>query len=359
MEITEILVDQNGFPAEMFQVLDPEGNVVHQNLLDLVSKEQLVDFYKWMVKIRIADRRAINLQRTGQMGTYPSVYGQEACQVGSGLGLEKEDWLVPTFRETGTMWCFGVPLYQTLLYWMGNETGSKMPEDVNCLPIAITVGGHLPHAMGIAWANKRQNKPGAVLCSFGDGATSEGDFHSALNFAGQMQTANVFFCQNNGFAISTPRSIQTAAKSIAQKAFSYGIKAIQVDGNDVVAVYLAVKQALKEAKENHTPVLIEAVTYRLGDHTTVDNSKLYRADDEVTEMQRREPIARLKKYIEATGLWDEAKEAQLLEECKKGVDEIAEKALTHAKLDPKNMFTMMYAEMTPALQKQHDEFLKQ
>ncbi len=228
--------DQNTFPAEMFQVMDHDGNVVSEEHLKNVEANKLVEFYEWMVRIRVADKKANNLQRTGKMGTYASVYGQEACQVGAGLALQKEDWLVPTFRETGMMWCFGVPLEKIFLYWMGNEIGSNYPEGVNCLPIAITVGGHLPHATGLAWANKlRKIDNSAVLCSFSDGATSEGDFHAALNFAGVMKTANVFFCQNNQYAISTSRKIQTASKTLAQKAFSYGIKAILVDGNDVIS----------------------------------------------------------------------------------------------------------------------------
>jgi pyruvate dehydrogenase E1 component alpha subunit len=354
--IKDLVYDQNSFPGEMFQVIAEDGTVKNQELLDSLKPEQLVEFYEWMIRIRIADKKANNLQRTGKMGTYPAVYGQEACQVGPGLALEKKDWLVPTFRETGTMWCFGVPLKQTFLYWMGNEIGSCMPDGVNCFPIAITVGGHLPHATGIAWANKRQNIDSAVLCSFSDGATSEGDFHAALNFAGVLKTSNVFFCQNNGYAISTKTEIQTASKTIAQKAFSYGMKAILVDGNDVVATYLATKEALRLAREENTPVLIDAVTYRLGDHTSSDNAKLYREDSEVEAMAKKEPFIRIRKYLESQNLWDDAKQEAAEEKAKQEADDIAKKAQATKKLNPENMMTMLYKDIPPPLEEQRKEF---
>lgn len=355
----DFIHDHNSFPGEMFQVIAEDGSVKDEEQLKKVTPEQLVEFYKWMIRIRIVDAKANNLQRTGKMGTYPSVYGQEACQVGPGLALEKKDWLVPTFRETGTMWCFGVPLDLTFLYWMGNEIGSCMPEDVNCLPIAITVGGHLPHATGIAWANKCQNIDSAVLCSFSDGATSEGDFHAALNFAGVLKTPNVFFCQNNGYAISTKREIQTASKTIAQKAFSYGCKAIVVDGNDVVATYLATKEALRIAREEHTTVLIEAMTYRLGDHTSSDNAKLYREDSEVEEMAKKEPFIRIRKYLEDQGLWDDEKQTETEEKAKQEADEITKKAQAAKKLNPENMMTMLYKEIPPILEEQRKDFVEE
>lgn len=321
-----------------------------------LEDEQLRDFYRWMLKIRVADKRANNLQRVGKMGTYPSVYGQEACQVGSGLALSPKDWLVPTFRETGTMWCFGVPLHKTFLYWMGNESGSDMPPEVNCLPIAITVGGHLPHATGIAWANKlRGIKDSVVLCSFGDGATSEGDFHAALNFAAVFRTATVFFIQNNHFAISTPRAIQTASATLAQKAFAYGIKSAYVDGNDVLATYLAVKDAVEQARSLSEPILIEAVTYRLGDHTTSDNARLYRDDEEVEAWKPKDPLSRLRSYLETQDLWSEKEEALFLEEAKEEVEEEAKKALEYPTLSPLKMFSQLYAEMTPELRRQQAE----
>lgn len=343
---------QNSFPAPLFQVMDENGLVVDQEAMKKVSNEQLLSFYTWMVKMRVADTRANNLQRTGKMGTYPSIYGQEACQVGAGLALEKKDWLVPTFRESGMMWCFGVPLEKIFMYWIGHESGSQHPEGVNCMPVVIPVGSHLPHATGIAWANKLKKNDSVVLCSFSDGATSEGDFHAALNFSAVMKTANVFFCQNNQYAISTQRGIQTASETIAQKAFSYGAKASYVDGNDVVAVYLTCLEAIRVAKEEQVPVLIEAVTYRLGNHTSSDNAKLYREDAEVESWQPKEPVLRLRKYLEANKLWDEKKEAELLQQSEEEVDQVVKNCEAAGKIPAQNMFTMLYAEMTPDLEEQ-------
>lgn len=353
--LQKIFLDRNEFGSEMFQILNSDGKIVDIEVAKLLSNEQLIEFYQWMLKIRVADDRANKLQRVGKMGTYPSVYGQEACQVASGLALEKKDWLVPTFRETGTMWCFGVPLRQTFLYWMGNEIGSCMPDEVNCLPIAITVGGHLPHATGIAWANKLKQNGSVVLCSFGDGATSEGDFHAAMNFAAVLKTTNVFFVQNNHYAISTPRIIQTASATLAQKAFAYGMKAIFVDGNDVLATYLAVKAAVKYARENSEPVLIEAFTYRLGDHTSSDNSKLYRDDSEVEPWKSRDPIKRLREYLFSINLWDDNQEIKLKEEAKNEVDLIAKEALNQKFLTPVKMFSNLYKDETPELSRQRQE----
>lgn len=356
---TSAFYNQNEFPAEPFQVMNEDGEIVNQEAFNMVTAEQLVDFYEWMLKIRIADARANNLQRVGRMGTYPSVYGQEACQVGPGLALQKEDWLVPTFRETGTMWCFGVPLDMTFMYWMGNEMGSKMPDDVNCLPIAITVGGHLPHAAGIAWANKLQQKKSAVLCSFSDGASSEGDFHAALNFSGVLDLPTVYYLQNNQYAISTHRELQTVSKTFAQKAFAYGIDGALIDGNDVIATYLVTKEALRMAREENKPSLIEAVTYRLGNHTSSDNAKLYREDSEVEAWAPKEPLIRLKKYLISQGLWSDEKEEAHIAACKETVNTIADNALNHPLLDPKNMFDQLYAEKTPQLVEQQNDFIQE
>lgn len=355
-----IFRENNEFGGPLFQVLNEEGKIVDQEARHRLNDELISDFYRWMLKIRVADKRANNLQRVGKMGTYPSVYGQEACQVGSGLALTPKDWLVPTFRETGTMWCFGVPLHKIFLYWMGNENGSAMPPTVNCLPIAITVGGHLPHAVGIAWANKMRGlNDSVVLCSFGDGATSEGDFHAALNFAAVFRTATVFFIQNNHFAISTPRAIQTASATLAQKAFAYGMKAVYVDGNDVLATYLAVKDAVEQARSSGEPILVEAVTYRLGDHTTSDNARLYRDDDEVEAWKPKDPLFRLRSYLETENLWNEEEESAFLAKAQHEVDQEAKIALEYPPLSPLQMFSRLYAEMSPELRRQQEELAQE
>ncbi len=350
-----ILIDQNGFPSPAFRVLDEDGNILDQDWM--IEDEKLLDFYQWMIKIRIADDKLNKLQRVGRMGTYASVYGQEACQVGAGKALTKSDWLVPTFRESGMMWCFGVPLENIYLYWKGNELGSKMPEDINCLPIAIPVGSHLPHATGIAWANKLKQTKSAVLCSFGDGASSTGDFHAALNFAGVIKTPVVFLCQNNQYAISTSRTDQTSSATIAQKGFAYGMKSVLVDGNDVVAMYQACKTALGYARENYAPVLIEAQTYRLGEHTTSDNSKLYRDTKEVDKYILKDPLTRVKKYLVSKKIWAEDKEDIFRDMVKEDIEEISDRVLNTPKLTGSNMFDMIYSELTPNLETQKKQFL--
>jgi pyruvate dehydrogenase E1 component alpha subunit len=220
----------------------------------------------------------VSLQRQGRFGTYAQMEGQEASLIASTYPLQPQDWMVTTYRETGAMWRHGVPLKSLSLYWMGNEFGSHMPEGVRVLPISIPVGSHPLHAVGLAYAGKYRRDNSIAITYFGDGATSEGDVHEAMNMAGVLQLPCVFLCQNNQYAISVPIREQTASATIAQKAVAYGFPGVRVDGNDIFAVYAAVEEAVARARRGEGPTLIEAYTYRLGPHTTADDPTKYRQD---------------------------------------------------------------------------------
>ncbi len=289
------------------------------------------------------------------MGTYVPTEGQEACQVGAVWSQLKEDWLVPTFRENGMMWMKGAPLHQLMLYWIGNEKGSEFAEDVNMLPVTIPVGSHLPHATGVGWAERLNGGNGVAVCSFSDGATSEGDFHAALNFAGVMKARTLFFCQNNHWAISTPRDIQTASRTIGEKAFAYGFPGIQIDGNDIFACIAAVKEALRFIRETNTPVLIEALTYRVGAHTTSDNPKIYREESEVDLWRVKDPIDRLAKYL---GLSD-AERQRIADDAKSLVANELQKAFDTPDPEVTDMFDYLFSQMHPELEAQKQQILRE
>ena len=262
------------------------------------------------------------------------------------LPLQPQDWLVTSYRETGAMWMHGVPLKLLSLYWMGNEFGSQMPEGVRVLPISIPVGTHPLHAVGLAWAGNIGRT--VAVTYFGDGATSEGDVHEALNIAGVYQLPCIFFCQNNQYAISVPRHTQTASRTIAQKALAYGFPGILVDGNDAFAVYAVMREAVERARRGQGPTLIEAYTYRIGAHTTADDPTKYRDEAELEEWKGRDPLLRLQRYLQHTEQWSEAWEQQMLAECTAEVEQAMEEAAA-VPPSPQAMFRYMYAEMTPQL----------
>ncbi|WDT81939.1 MAG: thiamine pyrophosphate-dependent dehydrogenase E1 component subunit alpha [Candidatus Manganitrophus sp.] len=274
------------FKIEFLQILDEAGQV-DRALWPGLDEKEIKGFYESMVLIRTFDEKALNLQREGRLGTYASVQGQEAAQVGSAAALRPSDWIFPAFREPGVSILRGLPMRMIYQYWSGDERGSAIPEDQHDFPIAIPVGTHIPHAVGAAWAAQFKGDPVAVAAFFGDGATSKGDFHEGLNFAGVFHLPIVFICQNNHWAISVPLSRQTAAATLAQKAIAYGFEGIQVDGNDVFAVYTAVKNALEKARRGEGPTLIECYTYRLSDHTTADDASRYRKVEEVATWRKR------------------------------------------------------------------------
>lgn len=339
------------------QVLSPAGELVGQ-LPEELEPEDWRQLYRFMLLGRLFDQKAINLQRQGRMGTYPPLLGQEAAQAGSAYALRRDDWLFPSFREPLAVRIHGLPLRYNLLYWMGHEEGNRIPSGVNVFSMAVSIGDQIPHAVGAAIGLKLRRELGldvgrglelgrelgaghelelgqeqggrreresefgspVVLVYFGDGATSEGDFHEALNFAGVYRAPVVFFCQNNQYAISMACSRQTASPTLAQKALAYGFPGELVDGNDVFAVYAAVRRALERARAGQGPTLIEAVTYRLGPHTTADDPRRYRSsEEERVWREERDPILRLRRFLEAQKLWSDADEEAAREEAQREV----------------------------------------
>ena len=343
--------------GKMFQILKPDGTL-HPDVKPPISDQETLQLYQKMVFIRLADQKALMLQRQGRMGTYAPVWGQEACQVGSAYVLQRGDWVFPAFRELAASLMMGIPLKTVYLYWMGNEEGSRAPEGVNVAPVSIPVGTHPLHAVGVAWAAKIRRDRIVTIAYFGDGATSKGDFHEAMNFAGVFKVPTLFFCQNNQFAISVPRKIQTASETIAQKAIAYGVDGIQVDGNDLFAVYTVTKEAVEKARSGGGATLIEGVTYRFGPHTTADDPTKYRREDEIEPWKQLDPLLRLRLYLKEKGLWNEEVEKRLTEEAQKEIDQSVIDAEAVPVPEVEDIFKYVFAEMTPQLKEQM-EYLKE
>jgi len=342
--------------GEMLRILHPDGRLEEALRPDL-SDQTVQELYRSMVIVRTADQRALSLQRQGRLGTYAPVYGQEAAQVASAYALEKDDWVFPSFREMGVLFMKGVPLKNIYIYWMGNERGQHFPEDVNVFPISVPVGTHPLHAVGAAWAAKLQKEKICTISYFGDGATSEGDFHEAMNFAGVFQVPTIFFCQNNQYAISVPRKRQTAAETLAQKAVAYGFEGLQVDGNDPFAVYAATREARIRAVSGLGPTMIEAVTYRFGPHTTADDPGKYREDAEVEEWKALDPLLRVQRYLQGKRLWSDEVERKIKAEADGIINQAVQEAEKEAEAFPEEMFKYTFAEMTPHLKEQMNDLM--
>ncbi|WP_085815175.1 pyruvate dehydrogenase (acetyl-transferring) E1 component subunit alpha [Geoanaerobacter pelophilus] len=290
------------FQIKRLGVLNENGSA-DLSLMPELSGDEIWRMYQLMVLARCFDERAVSLQREGRLGTYPPIRGQEAAQVGSAFALKASDWVFPSFREMGAHLTLGYPIPQLLQYWGGDERAQKTPPDLNIFPFCVAVGSQIPHAVGAALAIRYRRDPAAVVVYFGDGATSKGDFHEAMNMAGVYQLPVVFICQNNQWAISVPLKGQTASASLAQKALGYGFEGVQVDGNDILAVYRATLNALEKARSGAGPTFLECLTYRMADHTTADDAGRYRSDEEVALWSRRDPILRLERFLAASGAW--------------------------------------------------------
>jgi len=342
------------FNVSRLEILDEEGRVDPDLEPDL-SAEDLVRLYELMLLTRQFDQRALSLQREGRLGTYPSVLGQEASQVGSAYALQKSDWFFPAFRELGVFITLGYPLAEIYQYWSGDERGLLCPEELHIFPICIAVGTHIPHAVGAAMAARYRGDPIATACYFGDGGTSKGDFHEGLNMAGVFQAPVVFIIQNNQWAISISRNHQTAAQTLAQKAIAYGIPGIQVDGNDVLAVYQATREALQRARSGGGPSLIECETYRMADHTTADDASRYRDSEEVQRWQRRDPLLRMRRLLAARGLWDDGRQARAEEQIGARLDRAVAREEAAPPATVEDVFAYTYAEMTPRQRRQLEE----
>jgi len=323
-----------------------------------IPEDLLLRLFRAMLLGRKFDERLLNLQRQGRIGTFPPISGQEAAHLGTVAVLRPSDWFVPAFRETAAEIWRGRTLESVIIYNNGFSEGADIQEDSNDLPVSVPVGSQIIHAVGLAWAAKYRQKDDVAMAFFGDGATSEGDFHEGLNFSSVFQTPVIFVCQNNHWAISMPRSKQTRSKTLAQKALAYGMPGIQVDGNDILAVYAAAQEAVSRARSGGGPTLIECVTYRMAVHTTADDPKRYRTEEEVELWKKRDPITRFQKYLIDKGVLSEDKIADLDSEVEEEIQSAIDRAEAQMKTlgNPIDMFEHTYAEMPPYLKEQKETF---
>ena len=340
------------FEIHYSQFLDPHGKAVQALPAFARDAMSLVSLYRWMVLMRAYDAKAIALQRTGQLGTFASLLGHEAINAGIGSAMAGDDVFLMTYRENGVQLMRGVTLKELFLYWGGDERGCDYAVARRDFPICITIAAHATHAVGVAYAMKLRRERRAAVCALGDGATSKGDFYEAINAAGAWKLPVVYLVANNQWAISVPRSRQSAAATLAQKAIAAGIDGLQVDGNDVIAVRHAMDEALARARSGGGPTLIEALTYRLSDHTTADDAARYRSPDEVADAWKLDPIARLRAYLLPIAAWDKAKEDALLKECNEQVQAAAQAYLDTPPPAADQMFDHLYAQLPAALQNQ-------
>src|SRR5262252_3329900 len=332
------------FAIEHLSILDSDGNLDTTLEPDLAA-DDLKRLYRAMLLGRRLDERMLRLQRQGRIGTFAPIKGQEASQMGSVFTLRKTDWMVPSFRETAAMLWRGWPIEKILLFFAGYLEGGQPAPDQHDLPVTIPVATQLPHAVGLAYAAQYKGDDAIVMAYCGDGATSEGDFHEALNFAGVWHVPLVVVVQNNQWAISVPLKKQTNSRTLAQKAPAYGFPGIQVDGNDVLAVYAASREAVERARDGGGPTLVECVTYRLGVHTTADDPTKYRSDEEVRAWERKDPLTRFHAYLEKKNLLEQGVDEQVDQQIARGVEAFESAAAA----DPLGMFEHAYGEPTPDL----------
>jgi len=338
-----------GTPAGLERYLDPEGRPAAAPPEAAATRETLVALYRAMVLTRQFDQKAVALQRTGRLGTYASSLGQEAIGVGVASAMDARDVLLPSFREHGAQLWRGVTIEELFAYWGGDERGSDFATCREDFPICIPVATHLPHAAGVALAFKHRGEARAAVCIAGDGATSKGDFYEAINVAGLWALPCVFVIANNQWAISVPRRGQTGAETLAQKAVAAGFAGTQVDGNDVLAVHEATRRALDRARAGGGPALIEAITYRLGDHTTADDARRYRDDAQVSPHWDEEPIKRLRQYLVDAHGWGREDEETLIEACRQQVEDAATAYQARDAEPATAMFDHLFATLPRAL----------
>ena len=338
------------FEIQRIQFIDEQGNWLADRP-DFASDAWLLDAYEKMVLNRVFDQKAVALQRTGQMGTFPSSLGQEAFGVGIGLSLQTDDVFVPYYRDHGAHLLRGHAMEDLLAYWGGDERGSATGPAQD-FPVCVPIATQITHAAGVATALKIKNKQQLAVVTIGDGGTSKGDFFESLNVAGVWQLPLVVLVNNNQFAISVPLHMQCAAQSLAQKAIGAGIHGVQVDGNDVLAVYQAMQEARDRALQHKGATLIEAVSYRLGDHTTADDATRYRDSDQVKAAWLKEPVKRLQNLLINLGLWDKDKEQALQTRCAEQVDAAVQRYKQIQPDTPESMFDHLYANWPSAMNEQ-------
>ena len=343
----------------MIRYIDEQGNKQEVEGIENITEELVKEMYEKIQLVRTFDRKAISLQRQGRLGTYAPFEGQEAAQVGSASALKDKDWLFPTYRDHAASITFGHSIPRVFLYWNGRVEGCVAPEGKHIFPPAVPIATQLPHATGAALAEKWKGTDNAAIAYFGDGATSEGDFHEGLNFASVFKAPVVFFNQNNQFAISVHISKQMNSETIAQKSVAYGIPGVRVDGNDIFAVYFETKKALERARRGEGPTLIEAVTWRYGAHTTADDPTKYRDQD--ASVQKREcidPLLRLERFMKNEGFWEQDWVDEITSKC----TEIIESAVAEMEAFPEpnveDLFDYVFEKPTWTIQQQKDEYLE-
>lgn len=341
---------------KIFQITDNKGVVINKKYMPDLSDKEILKAYKDMLFARTADLQIVSFQRQGRIYTYPPNYGQEAISAAMGNIMTEDDWLVPAFREMGAWLAKGVTLKEIFLYFMGHENGSRFQNAKNMLPISVPIASQLTHASGIAYEIKYNKKKSVVFAVVGDGGTSEGDFHEGLNFAGVWKVPVVFIVQNNQYGISTPFKVQTASDGIAIKSLAYGIKGIQVDGNDYFAMYQALKNASSHALKGYGPVLLEAVTYRKGAHTTSDDPSKYRTKKEEESWDIKDPLKRMKAFLISKKLFTEKEEQKLVKEYKSEIERQFEEVEKEMNYPLDDIFKYMYDEMPEDLLQQKKEY---
>ena len=361
-DITQAALEPAAATVARFEIrysrfVDPKGNAVRPLSDFAADRAELVALYRAMVLARAFDAKAVALQRTGRLGTFPSALGQEAVGVGLGAAMRKDDVFLPSFREHGAQLWRGVSLVELFLFWGGDERGSDFAVAREDFPICVPVATHAPHAVGVALAFKLRHQQRVAVCAFGDGATSKGDVAEALNMAGVWRLPLVFVINNNRWAISVPVTQQTAAETLAQTAIAAGNAGEQVDGNDVIAVREAVARAVAKARAGGGPHLIEALTYRLSDHTTADDARRYRSDADVSPHWGEDPITRLRNHLVGRDMWAKADEEGLLAEVSAAVDKAAESYLATPPQDPTAIFDFTYETLPKDLIEQRQAVL--
>ncbi|WP_409270184.1 pyruvate dehydrogenase (acetyl-transferring) E1 component subunit alpha [Neobacillus sp. SCS-31] len=343
----------------IIQIMDEQGNVAEPSVKEKINRDLALEFYKQMIRIRLFDRKAVSLQRQGRIGTYAPFEGQEASHVGSALALNSDDWMFPTYREHGAAFVFGHSLRNILLFWNGRNEGCVPPNRKKIFPPGIPIATQIPHAAGAALAEKMKGTSCAAIAYFGDGATSEGDFHEGLNFASVTKAPVVFFNQNNGYAISVPIEKQTNSETIAQKAIAYGIPGVRIDGNDVFAVYFETLNALARARSGGGPTLIEAVTWRYGAHTTADDPSKYRDQAESHKKRERiDPILRLERFLKNEGYFDAELFKAFEDEASAEIEKAVEDMEQYPPANPADIFDYVFEKPVWPIEKQKRDYLQ-
>jgi pyruvate dehydrogenase E1 component alpha subunit len=326
-----------------------DGETLPDGEVEGLAESDLIELYRGMVRLRTYDERSLVYHRQGRIGTYAIFWNHEAMQVGSWYALAREDWIFPSYRESAIGILRGLPAATVLSWWRGHPAGWWNPAEYNVASICVPIGTHVPHAAGLAWGKKLRGESTVAIAYFGDGATSEGSFHEGANFAAVMRAPAILFCNNNGWAISTPLSAQTVAETLADKAAGYGMPGVRVDGGDVLAVYEATREAVDRARAGEGPTFIEAVSYRAAPHATADDPTAYIDLERVEEEKRNECLGRYERYLQRAGaLSDELAEQikqEALEEMRAGIAA----AEAEPPADPELIFTNAYVDPPPSL----------